>query len=137
MSRPIRFSAAVLAAVCAFPLVLAGCGDDSTSLAPFEPEVVNVADSFSLQATGVTSVTTTISYTWSNSGTRATINQATTTTDGSAVLTILDDAGTTVYTKGLAPSLNEATADGIAGDWTIRVVLDGYSGTLNFTAQKL
>ena len=123
--------------VLALGLSASSCSDNTAPLAAFEPEVSKVADSFSLQATGVTNVTATVSHAWSNSGTRATINHSTTTTSGSAVLVIKDDAGTTVYNKALVPSLNEPTEIGVAGDWTIEVSLTRYSGTLNVLAQKL
>jgi hypothetical protein len=120
--------------------VVLGAGAVSCSsnpLAPFQPEINNATDTFQLQATGVTGVTSTQSYSWNNTGTRATINHSTTTTAGSAQLTIRDAAGTVVYTKALAPSLNEATATGTAGTWTIVLTMAAYSGTLNFRAQKL
>ncbi len=112
-----------------------GCKNDS--LAPFQPEVGNLQDSFQLQATNVTNVSTTLVYSWNNSGTRATINHSTTTTTGSTMLVIKDAAGTTVYSKALSSSLSEATSAGTAGAWTITVSLSNYSGTLNFRAQKL
>jgi hypothetical protein len=115
--------------------LLAGCGNDP--LAPFQPEVSNAPDNFSLQATGVTSVSTTLNYSWQNSGTRATINHSSTTTAGSTLLVIKDAAGTTVYSKALSPSLNEPTTAGTAGTWSIQLTLTNYSGTLNFLAQKL
>lgn len=122
-------SLAVLAALVA-------CSNNS--LAPFQPQISNVADNFQAQATGVTNVTTTLSYSWSNSGTQATINHSTTTTAGTTLLVIKDNAGTTVYSKALSPSLNEATSPvGVAGTWTVQLTLTGYSGTLNFRAQKL
>jgi hypothetical protein len=118
--------------------VLCGCSDDDpVALAPFEPEIVNVADSFSMQATGVKNVTTTVSYTWNNSATRATIDHSTTSDAGSAVVEIRDSSGTVVYSENLSPSLNEASSEGLAGDWTIQVKFTGYTGTLNFTVQAL
>jgi hypothetical protein len=72
-----------------------------------------------------------------NTGTRATINHSTTTSSGSATLVIRDAAGTSVYSKALVPSLNEPTAVGTAGTWTVQVTLSSYSGTINFLAQKL
>ena len=130
-SAPLRRSAGALALLVA----VGACG--SNSLAPFQPEVSNVADNFSLQATGVTGVTTTINYNWSNSGTVARINHATSTTGGATLLTIKDANGTTVYSKALVPSLNELTSPaGVAGTWTIQLTLTDYSGTLNFSAQK-
>ncbi len=124
-----------LAGVCALLVAVSGCG--SNSLAPFQPEVSNVADNFSLQATNVTGVTATINYTWSNSGTLASINHSTTTTGGSTLLVIKDANGTTVYSKALVASLNESTSPaGVAGNWSIQLTLTNYSGTLNFLAQK-
>lgn len=123
-----------LASVMAF--AIAACGTDP--LAPFQPELSNVADNFALQATGVTNVTTTKSYTWANSGTRAVIDHSTTTQSGTAMLLIRDAAGTTVYSKALSPSLNEPTSPvGVAGNWTVQVTLTNYTGTMNFRVQKL
>jgi len=109
----------------------------SNPLDPFQPEITNATDNFQLQATGVAGVTSTQTYSWRNTGTRATINHSTTTTAGAAQLTVRDGAGTQVYSKALVPSLNEPTATGTAGTWTIVLTLTAYSGTLNFRAQKL
>ena len=133
MSRLNRFSGLILH-VLAIGL-LAGCDDDP--LAPFQPEITNATDNFQLQATGATNLSTTVSYNWVNTGTRATINHSTTTTAGTTLLVIKDAAGATVYSKALAPSSNEATAAGQAGTWSIQVTFTGYSGTVNFRAQKL
>jgi hypothetical protein len=113
---------------------LAACSDP---LAPFQPEVSNATDSFALQATGVSNVSSTTSYSWQNTGTRATINHSTTTTAGSAQLIVRDAAGAVVYDRALVPSLNEPTIAGVAGTWSVQLRMTGYSGTLNFRAQKL
>lgn len=120
-----------IAVLCAFD----ACKNNS--LAPFQPEIANNQDSFQLQATNVSDVSTTLVYAWKNSGTRATINHSTSTTTGSTLLVIKDSVGTTVYSKSLFPSLNEATSVGVAGTWSISLTLVHYSGTLNFRAQKL
>jgi hypothetical protein len=124
-----------LAAAVVLLLAAAGCG--GKSLAPFQPQVSNAADNFQMQATGVTDVTTTLTYTWPNTGTRATINHATSTTAGTTLVVIKDNAGATVYSHALAASLNEPTTAGQAGTWTIAVTLTNYSGTLSLRAQKL
>ena len=116
-------------------IFLSGCSSDS--LAPFEPQIGNNQDTFQLQATNVSNVSTTLIYSWNNSGTRATINHSTTTTAGTTLLVIKDAAGTTVYSKALSPSLNEPTATGVAGTWSINLTLSYYSGTLNIRAEKL
>ena len=109
----------------------------SNPLEPFQPQISNATDNFQLQATGVVGVTSTQTYSWSNTGTQATINHSTTTTAGTALVTIRDAAGTVVYSKALVPSLNEATATGTTGTWTIVLTMTTYSGTLNFRVQKL
>lgn len=128
---PFVFSVAVLLAALT---PLAGCDDDP--LAPFEPEISNETDSFSLQATGVRGVTLTRDYLWRNTGTSANVNQATTVTGGSARLTILDDRGDVLYFGSLSGNGTFSTESGESGGWTIRVALDDYSGTTNFSAEK-
>jgi len=119
-------------------VILAGmagsCGSDP--LAPFEPEITNATDSFQLQATDVSNVTRTITYTWRNTGTIANVNHATTTVQGSARVIIKAANGAQVYDRELVPSLTEATAAGTSGDWTIQLVMTGYTGTLNFRVQR-
>lgn len=123
-------------ALAALLSAVAGCSS-STSLAAFQPQISNAADNFQAQATGVNNVTTTLTYNWANSGTRATVNHATVTTAGATLLVIKDGTGTTVYSKALSASLNEPTGTGVAGTWTIQLTLSNFSGTLNFRAQKL
>jgi hypothetical protein len=118
-------------------LSLSACSSDTAEpLAPFEPEVSNATDNFQLQATDVTDVGTVLQYTWENTGTQASVDHSTTTSGGSAVIAIRDASGATVYDQDLAPSLNEDTASGSTGNWTIIVTLSEYSGTLNFRVQK-
>jgi hypothetical protein len=114
-------------------LFLAGCSDDP--FAPYEPEVANETDNFSLQATGVEGVSMTRDYAWQNTGTTANVNQATTVNKGTATLRILDDQGAQVYSKNLATNGTATTSAGEAGMWTIRIILTDYSGTINFSAE--
>lgn len=130
-----RYSTRALFAALLLPLALLSACD--SPLAPFEPEIDAAEDNFQLQATGVTSVTSTLSWTWTNTGTRASIDHSTVTTAGSARVIIRDAANEVVYDHALVPSLNEPTAAGTAGVWRIELRLVGFSGTLNFRAQKL
>lgn len=114
----------------------AACGSSATGLAPFQPQINNVADNFSFQATGVTNASGTYDYSWSNSGDSATVNQATTITAGSATLTLLDANGTQVYSASLSGNGTFGVLKGVAGTWKVRLVLNNYSGTINFSAQK-
>jgi hypothetical protein len=115
--------------------LLPACGDDP--LAPFQPEIANVTDNFQFQATNLTGVTTTVQYTWQNTGTAATVNHSSAITSGNALLTIRDAVGTQVYSANLVPSGTPSTSTGVAGAWTIRVDLTNTQGTLNFRVQKV
>jgi len=114
----------------------AACGDSTGPLAPFEPQINNVPDNFQFQASGVTNVTWTFNYTWSNTGDTATVNHSTTVTGGSATITIFDKNGTQLYSQPLKASGTEGMLKGVTGAWSIRVVFTNYSGTVNFRVQK-
>jgi hypothetical protein len=129
----IKVAAFSLVIICVF--AISRCSDNT--LAPFQPEVTSATDNFQLQATGVKNRSATLNYSWDNTGTRAKINHSTTTSFGTARLIITDTGGAPVYEKTLAPSLTDTTTTGTAGTWTIRLVLNNYSGTLNFRVQKL
>ncbi|SYZ72180.1 conserved hypothetical protein [Candidatus Zixiibacteriota bacterium] len=116
-------------------LIAGGCSSGN-SLAPFQPEVNNVADNFQMQATAVKNTSTTLNYNWSNSGTTANVNQATTFTAGTATLTIFDSQNNQVFTHNLNDNGTFTTSIGAAGIWRIVVQLNNYSGTLNFRVQK-
>src|SRR5512138_3982637 len=110
-----------------------GCAGRKVLTNPtFQPQIINQADSFALQATNVSGVTQTLQYTWQNTGTSANVNQATQLTGGSATVTILDAANQQVYTNSMTANGTFVTSSGASGNWTIRVVVTNCSGTLNF-----
>lgn len=132
--------AALLTTMGLIAVAVAGCGGDNAPSAPlsqFQPEIVNVADNFSLQATAVQNVTTTLTYTWANSGSRATINHSSTVDSGTAAVSIFDANNSLVYTNGLVTSSNQSSSVGVAGDWRIVVSFSECYGTLNFSVQML
>lgn len=108
----------------------------NNSLANFQPEIANVADNFQLQASNVTQVTTTIDYTWTNSGTMASIDKSGILSSGTARILIFDKDGTNVSINDLKTTGNESTSAGVAGVWKIRLELSNFNGTLNFRVQK-
>ncbi|NNF27556.1 MAG: hypothetical protein HKN73_10080, partial [Gemmatimonadetes bacterium] len=115
---------------------LGACSDSDTPLALFEPEIANVTDSFQLQASGLTGVTTSVDYNWENTGTEADIDQSGVLTGGEASLTILDAAGSTVYTADLASTGSYQSTSGQAGMWIVRLTTTDAQGDLNFRVQK-
>jgi hypothetical protein len=133
-SRVARPRVLALAALL-LQFAVAGCGNDSS--AGKDLQVANIADSFQFQVTDTKSYSHTYSYTWANSGTSATVNQSSAISGGDATLVIKDNSGTTVYTKSLKQNGTFTTTAGIAGNWTIQLLANKVSGTLNFRAQKL
>lgn len=126
-----------LAALVVFVAVSACGSDKSNPLSPaVQPEIINNADAFSFQVTGVQNASTTLTYSWQNTGTVATVNQSASIASGSATLVIRDAAGAQVYSRSLSDNGTFATSAGTTGTWTIRVVFSGTSGTINFRSDK-
>lgn len=117
-------------------MLMTACGSDSVTNPQFEPEIVNIVDSFELQATGITDVSEMLTYTWTNTGTTASVDRSTTLSSGSGTLTIFDANGQQVYTGPITSDGSSSTQTGVAGNWTVRLVLSGASGTINFRVQK-
>ncbi len=115
-------------------LGLVACND---STGPgIEPEITNAADQFEYQVSSIQNYTGTISYTWQITGTAADVNLANAVTSGSATITILDNAGTEVFTASFAENGTQETDEGTAGSWTITIVYTSYTGDVNFRVQK-
>jgi hypothetical protein len=133
----LSFTTRLLAALAVL-VTLGACGSDkSNPLSPaVQPEIVNDTDSFSFQVTGVQNASTTLNYSWQNTGTGATVNQSASIGSGSATLVIRDAAGTQVYSRSLSDNGTFSSSAGTAGTWTIRVVFSGTSGTINFRSDK-
>lgn len=125
-AAPVLLLAVILAAVQA-------CSTDP--LAPFQPEVSNMPGTFQLQATGLQDVTATEEYVWSNQAQTANVNQSTTLTAGSAVLTLIDNTAASVYLHDLEENGTFQASTGQEGSWTIRLELMNYSGDLNFRVE--
>jgi len=124
-----------LAAMLLASLAALGCSNDSKPSAPgIEPEVINNTDNFQFQTTALSNYSGALSYTWSNTGPMADVDQSCAVTSGNAVLSLIDASGTTVYEKQLSQGGSFVTTSGTSGDWTIRVDMSQCSGTLNFRA---
>lgn len=136
-----RTSACTALLVVLLALASIGCGNDSqpptSSIQSFQPEVINNADAFQFQITDAANVSTTLDYTWSNSKTAATIDHSTVTDSGMAVVTLFDSGSSEVYSDTLVASGNVPSDSGVAGDWTVRVTLTNFYGTVNFRVESL
>jgi hypothetical protein len=122
----------MLAAAAA--LVLACAGDNA--IGPNDLQVTNVPDDFEFHASNLATVTQRLTYTWQNSGTTATVDQASAITAGIVTVTIKDGSNIQVYDRDQKNTGSFDTVTGTAGSWNIQVVLSGASGTVSFHIQK-
>jgi hypothetical protein len=110
------------------------CGGSSNLLNPkYQPEIVNVTNSFAFQLTGVQNGSGSLSYTWQNTGTKATIDISSAISAG----VVKDAAGAQVFSSSLGTNGSFPTVSGQAGAWTILVDFTNATGTINFRAQRL
>ena len=72
-------------------LAITSCSDKKNPIAAFQPEVINNADAFQFQVTNASNVSTTLNYSWANTGTSASVNHSTARTQGSAVVRLATD----------------------------------------------
>jgi len=113
-------------------LAMAAC-DPTRLIGPANQlEVSNNPGIFEWQVTALRNVTQTLTYDWSNPGTTANVNQASSVSSGTATLTVRDAGGVQVYSRDLAENGTFATSAGTTGTWTVVVALSGVHGTLNF-----
>ena len=114
--------------------LVAGC---ATEVGPEnEREVVNVPDQFSYSITNLEEITDSERFEWENTGTRAAIEILRGITNGNALLSIQDAAGTVLYRDDIADGNDTVTEAGVAGTWIVEVSFDGTSGAFNFTVAK-
>ncbi len=125
-----RFAVALLTS-----LLVSACGGGSTGPG-IQPQIANAPDNFQYQVSSVSGYSGVLTYQWSNTGTQANVNQSTTVTGGSVIVTLLDANGVQVYQRSLADNGTFTSNAGTAGTWTIRVDYSGMSGTVNFRVQK-
>lgn len=123
------------AALASLVLMAAACGDSNTLGPDNQVQVDNVTDSFQWQASDMAEVSQTLTYTWTNTGTTANVDQSSSITAGSATLRVTDDRGEQVYSSSLSDDGTFQTNQGASGDWTVTVELSGASGTANFRLQ--
>ena len=131
MRKPLALAALLAAAACG-----GGGSTNDPMNAAYQPQVVNLADDFAFQVTGVQDGSGHHVYTWSNGGVAASVDRSSSIDAGSVTLTIKDPSGTVVHTDPLTTSGSVDTGAGTAGSWTIEVDFNHASGTVNFRVQK-
>ncbi|MDH3207548.1 MAG: hypothetical protein OEO79_13185 [Gemmatimonadota bacterium] len=119
---------------------VAACSEGPTAPPPgIQPQITNNTDAFAYQLTNLDNATGVYNYTWQNTGTLAKVTHSSNAgATGTATLTILDAAGTQVYTGALVSSGQPVSSpEGVPGAWTITVTYAAYSNAqVNFGAVK-
>ena len=122
-----------LAAGIALALSSAGCGGTNLIGPANQLEVANNPGFFSLQVTALDNVSQTLTYSWTNPGTTANVNQASSVSSGTATVLVRDASNAQVYSRNLADNGTFNTSAGTTGTWTVVVTLNEVTGTLNFS----
>lgn len=89
----------------------------------FLPKVNNAKDSFQFQIQGLGNLSPNVRYNWKHTGNVAAVEQGCSIARGKAKLVINDGAGKEVYARDLSEQGTFYTSAGMAGKWTIQVLL--------------
>lgn len=114
-------------------LLSIGCRRGVVAIHPLEPVLVIESDTLTFQATGFANVTDVRDYHWRHPGGTALIWHGSALTAGAGTLTVLDAAGSRVYSAPLAGRDTVETGTGNPGAWIVRVSLAEASGTVRFS----
>jgi hypothetical protein len=112
------------------------CDGDNPIGPSNSPEIANNPDSFQFQVSNLTGTTQTLTYTWTNTGTSANIDQSGAITSGAATIVLRDATNVQVYSGNLVNTGTFHSSTGASGNWQIVVQLTNTRGTLNFRVQK-
>lgn len=135
MRRPLSATTLPAATTLVAAALLAGCGTGPTE--QFARQVSNQPDRFEFEnLIDVSHITRTETYQWTNSATNATVTSTTDTDGGEARLVLRDGAGTLLFDQTLTSSLTQVSADGVAGEWTIELIISDFSGNIAFVVQS-
>jgi len=126
----------MLALSLALVVATGACGDSNVIGPDNQLEVTNATDNFQLQVSVLEGVSQTLTYTWQNTGTQATIDISQAITSGTALLTITDADGAVVYQEDIGEDSDGQSTVGVMGGWGIHVDLEAVSGTFNFRVQR-
>ena len=130
---PTRVASSMLCAV-GLTLVLTGCSSNPTG--PSSQEIGNKPDNFQFEASNLSGTTQTSTYSWTNSGPAAMVNNSGQITAGEGTLILRDGSGKQVFSGTLMSTGTFASTGGIAGTWQIELHLTNVTGTVTFSVQR-
>jgi len=116
-------------------MFLTGCASTKPTVAR-DLTVMNNPDNFSLHIGSVQNFSYKTTYSWENSGTKASVRQASSIAEGVANLEVRDAAGLVVHAKSLRESGSFTTFEGKPGTWKIHFVLNDATGSVTFEVRR-
>jgi hypothetical protein len=122
--------------LCAVGLTLALTGCSSNPTGPSSQEIGNKPDNFQFEASNLSGTTQTSTYSWTNSGLAAMVNNSGQITAGDGTLILRDGSGKQVFSGTLMSTGTFASTGGTAGTWQIELHLTNVTGTVNFSVQR-
>ncbi len=117
-------------------LALVACSSSNPVGPSNQPEIGNAPDNFQYQASNLVRTTQTLTYSWTNTGPAASVNQSGRVDSGEATLILRDNSGNQMYSRTLTDTGTFTSARGAAGTWQIELRLKDVTGTINFRAQR-
>jgi hypothetical protein len=127
-----------LIAAASVALLTAGCNDVVTQIGPEnDPIVTNEVGTFRYEAHDLDDVHEEFSFTWENPGTRAKVLHQGFVPHGSNIIVVRDDAGTEVYRHEMLYQVEDQTAAGVPGDWTVEFLLHGTTGRIDMQLETM
>ena len=127
-----------LLAAASVALLTAGCNDVVTQIGPEnDPIVTNEVGTFRYEAHDLDNVHEEFSFTWSNPGTQAKVLHRGFVPHGSNLIVVRDDAGNEVYRHDMLYQVDDVTAVGVAGDWTVEFLLHGTTGRIDMQLETM
>ena len=118
----------------ALTMLVGGCA--STSDVSRDLAVTNDPDHFQIRIGAVENFTHMLEYTWTSTGSVATVIQAGELRNGDAHFEIRDPAGLVIHSKSLRGPGTFITYAGRPGPWRLRVDLVKATGTVDVTVRK-
>jgi len=128
-----RFAPALLAVSLA--LLGGGCAASRSQVAR-DFTVMNETDVFELHYGTLENFSNRQTFSWTNTGSRARVRQASSVQSGVALVEIRDPSGLVVHSKNLREQGSFVSFEGKPGVWKITVILDRAAGSLTFEVRK-
>jgi hypothetical protein len=127
-----------LAIAASAALLTAGCNDVVTQIGPEnDPTVTNEVGTFRYEAHDLDDVHEEFSFIWQNPGTQAKVLHRGFVPHGSNIIVILDADGTEVYRHDMLFEVDDVTAVGVPGAWTVEFLLHGTTGRIDMQLETL